>query len=472
MSDNYRLAEELNLSLPQNVQFAPETLNLFDEIDRITFELEKRRPFPKEVDEKISSEFLPDRITATLNIEGISVSRRQTLMMMDAMTLSENSTKAEQEILNALKADEFVFEEAHQESQLSETFIREINKKLQDQMISDAGTYRKKDVEISGAAFQPPSHLSVPYFMAELVQIFNSSRFENPVFQAAWLHATFGHLHPFLDGNGRTGRLLQDWVLLTHGRYPTGIPSQLRDDYYDALEKSDEGDWDPICQMISRLQLSTLTRVQGIVQEREQRKAFIANLAKGARAKKSGTQHKRFLVWKHRMEAFSTELKATASDLNSENSVISVRIDDYPIIEFDKFKVISEEGRAQNTWFMKCDWCVEGAPFYRTIFFFSRHIFRTEDELSKDDLYGTVALFVTGGEPKKGARFDFQSFSDRDIRLREMLFCNDQQYRYYDGAALEAHDSFRSETWQWAQTTNHDVISDLFEDLFRRKLGV
>jgi hypothetical protein len=224
--------------------------------------------------------------------------------------------------------------------------------------------------------------------------------------------------------------------------------------------------------MISRLQLSVLTRIQGIVQEREQRKEFIANLARGAKDKKTGTLHKRYLVWKHRMEAFATEFSDAANDLNEASEELGVRIDNYPVIDFEKYKAISDFGRAQNTWFMKCDWRFEGTPFYRTIFFFSRHNWRPEDELSRDDLLGTVSMYVTGGEPMKGAKFDFQKFSDRDIRLREMFFCADDQYRYYDGAALEVHEALNSSAWQWSSASNYDIISNFFEDVFRRKLGV
>lgn len=472
MNDSSLLTSQLGLSHPEEVRFDPETTNLFDEVERISAELQKKRPFSKEIDDRISSEFLPDRITATLNIEGITVSRRQTLMMMDAMTLSENSSKAEQEILNALKADEFVFEAATNRTPLSEHFIRQVHHLVQDGIISDAGSYREKDVEITGAAFQPPAHIDVPSLIRDLIAVHNSSSFSNQIFRAAWLHATFGHIHPFSDGNGRTGRLLQDWVLLSSGHYPTGIPSQLRDDYYDALEQADEANWDPICQMISRLQLAVLTRVQGIVQEREERRAFIANLARGAKEKKTGTQHKKYLVWKHRMEAFETEFQDTSRELNESDSEISVRIDSYPVIDFEKYRTIAESGRAQNTWFIKCDWRFEGASFYRTIFFFSRHHFRPEDALPRDDLYGTVSMFVTGGEPVKGARFDFQSFQDRHIRLREMLFCDSGHFRYYDGAAVETHEALRDGAWQWAPTTNNEIISEFFEDVFRRKLGI
>lgn len=73
---------------PRSANFAPETLNLFDEVAVVAAELEKKRPFDQQVNSRLSTEFLPDRITASLNMEGISVSRRQTLLMMDAMTLA------------------------------------------------------------------------------------------------------------------------------------------------------------------------------------------------------------------------------------------------------------------------------------------------------------------------------------------------------------------------------------------------
>lgn len=129
---------------PQNPKFAPETLNLFEEIQTVISEINARRPFSPEVQDSIKTEFLPDRVTASLNIEGISVSRRQTLLMMDAMTLSENSSKSEIEVLNALKADELVIELSSQNNPLTASAVRDINAQLQKGVLDTAGQYRKK----------------------------------------------------------------------------------------------------------------------------------------------------------------------------------------------------------------------------------------------------------------------------------------------------------------------------------------
>ena len=167
---------------PRTANLAPETLNLFDEVVQTIEALKQKRPFGAEIDDRLSKEFLPDRITASLNMEGISISRRQTVLMMDAMTLTENSSKATAEIFNALKADELVYDMANDKIPLTAGIVRDINKYLQKGILNNAGKFRDKDVEITGATFQPPSANEVAPLIQELCSTYGllESVFSDP----------------------------------------------------------------------------------------------------------------------------------------------------------------------------------------------------------------------------------------------------------------------------------------------------
>jgi len=462
-----------HISDPRLAKFAPETVNLFDEVDSAIAEIDEHRPFSSEIQGRISREFLPDRITATLNMEGISASRRQTLLMMDAMTLTENSTKEDQETYNALKADEVVYDLYRDRQPLTVAAVREINGAILQGLSRSPGMFRVEDVEISGAAFQPPSHLDVPSLVRSMVETFETFDSGHAIFKAAWLHATFTHIHPFPDGNGRTGRMLQDFVLLSSGLYPTGIPASMRDDYYDALEMADDGDWDLICQMIGNLQLRVLARIQAIISEVGSRDDFISALVAGAKAKKTGALHRQYTVWRQRMQQFGEELKAVSDDLNRRSHEIGVRTDLFEPIDFEKYKRIKSSGWAPNTWFVKQTWYAEGTPFFRTILFFARHVPRPEDRLPSRDLEDEVSLFITGGPPEYGAKYSFTGFSDNDIRFRELFFANDESVVYYDGRLLERHEALDSDSWVWCDEKGFStIVKELIHDLFVRKLGI
>lgn len=458
---------------PRDADFAPETLNLFDEVSEVAAELEKKRPFDQEINSRLSKEFLPDRITASLNMEGISVSRRQTLLMMDAMTLSENNSKAEAEIYNALKADEFIFGLAEEKHPLTLGAIRETNKILQYGILPSAGRFRQKEVEITGASFQPPPPIEIEPLIRKMSSVYGESEDLHPILRAAWLHATFTRIHPFEDGNGRTGRLLQDYSLLASGLYPTGIPSSRRDDYYDALETADSGDWNSLCQMICELELSILSRVKSILDEVAIRGDFIQALAKRASAKKTGGLHKQYVVWKQRMQNFSDQMVINCDEINASSDILHVRTERFEIIDFKKWQEISEMGKSTNTWLMKQTWFSEGEAFYRTIFFFRRHNFRPEDVHPREELYGAVSLNLTGGIPEFNVRYDFDHFSDDHIRFREALYVNDALHLYTSTGEKRIGRFGDEEVWVCNEVNNQSVvIHDFLEDMFVRKLGI
>jgi len=132
--------------------------------------------------------------------------------------------------------------------QLTEDFIKDTYANL-FKPSTDAGivdyysltAYRNMPVYIRGTRYAPPSHEKLPELMASYVKIVNNVR--NPVVKAILAHYFFVTIHPYLDGNGRTGRLLMNYFLVSAGYSWVTIKNEQRGQYFEALAKAqlDEG---------------------------------------------------------------------------------------------------------------------------------------------------------------------------------------------------------------------------------------
>ncbi|MGF7047893.1 Fic family protein [Paenibacillus sp. DS2015] len=101
----------------------------------------------------------------------------------------------------------------------------------------NAGIYRKENVLIGGASHRPPDHVVVQELMERFVEtVENEWSTCHPVERAAKVHAEFVKIHPFIDGNGRTSRLLMNYELMKAGFPPAVIKANNRAQYYDALD--------------------------------------------------------------------------------------------------------------------------------------------------------------------------------------------------------------------------------------------
>jgi Fic family protein len=99
----------------------------------------------------------------------------------------------------------------------------------------------------------PPEALQVPLQMEQLIQWYESDgRLLHPVAKAALVHSDFVKIHPFIDGNGRTARLLLNFELMKSGYPPIVIEKETRVEYYSALDEAHTtGDYGKFIQLIS-----------------------------------------------------------------------------------------------------------------------------------------------------------------------------------------------------------------------------
>lgn len=116
------------------------------------------------------------------------------------------------------------------------------------------GGYRRHDITPFQSGMRPPPWTEVPVLVSDWIDRANRPPFTGSHLaeHLASLHAEFERIHPFRDGNGRTGRLVLNLLLVRHGYPPARITSRMRDAYLRALARSDGGDVGPLAELIAR----------------------------------------------------------------------------------------------------------------------------------------------------------------------------------------------------------------------------
>lgn len=124
------------------------------------------------------------------------------------------------------------------------------------------GNWRRHDIHAFKYGMKPPSHTQVPALVGDWVDdVSGLPRDSSPIAEkVAALHSAFERIHPFIDGNGRVGRLLMNLLLVRLGYPPAIIQKRQRDRYLDALNHGDRGDPGPLGEIIARAVLDNLSR--------------------------------------------------------------------------------------------------------------------------------------------------------------------------------------------------------------------
>lgn len=126
----------------------------------------------------------------------------------------------------------------HLDEDLSERMIKDLAIQI-NKNISEIAGYRTVPVRIKGAEHIPPEAVQVPQLMMYFVYNYNHTVYEDAFHKLAEMHLQYERIHPFEDGNGRTGRLLLNFELLKNNIPPIVIPKDQRTEYFKMLENSD-----------------------------------------------------------------------------------------------------------------------------------------------------------------------------------------------------------------------------------------
>ena len=198
--------------------------------------LKKRRPLTEGELERLNEEFLTEYTYNSNAIEGNTLTLRETDMVLRGLTIDKKSLKEHLEVIGHKEAFDYVKQLVSENAKISEKLIKDIHYLVLADKKDDRGVYRRIPVRIMGAAHEPVQPYLIIPKMEELLEQYKNSK-EDIVTKLARFHIEFEDIHPFIDGNGRTGRLLINLELMKAGYPPIDIKFSDRLKYYEAFDE-------------------------------------------------------------------------------------------------------------------------------------------------------------------------------------------------------------------------------------------
>ena len=208
-------------------------------IDKKKKELDNRRPLTEGEIKRLNEEFTIEYTYNSNAIEGNTLTLRETDLVLRGLTIDRKPLKDHMEAVGHKEAFEFVSELVKQNEPLSERIIKQIHFLVLVGNKDDRGVYRKVPVRIMGAKHEPVQPYMIEPKMEELLKKFMEGK-EHIITKLARFHIEFEGIHPFIDGNGRTGRLLVNLELMKAGYPPIDIKFTDRMEYYKAFDEYHE----------------------------------------------------------------------------------------------------------------------------------------------------------------------------------------------------------------------------------------
>ncbi len=217
---------------------------LLCECDMLRKRLSELRPLPVEALQKIEDAFAIEYTYESNRIEGNTLTLQETdLVVNEGVTIAGKSMREHLEAINHAEAISYIKDFAKDDIEISESTIKDIHAIILHSIDrSNAGRYRNVPVMISGSRHVPPQPYMIEPQMEQFMTRFAEMERQktHPVIIAAFLHDELVRIHPFIDGNGRTSRLLMNLYLLRSGYTLITLKGSNEEkiNYYKALETS------------------------------------------------------------------------------------------------------------------------------------------------------------------------------------------------------------------------------------------
>jgi Fic family protein len=196
---------------------------------------------PKVTEENRYEAFVSLFTYDSTNIEGNTLTLQETSQLLFENITPRKSLREINEVINHKKAFDFIIND---KKEISKELILELHRlvcqnTLKEELINEIGKYRTLQVYIRGTKWLPPKPPEVPKEMASLLKWHTINKKKlHPLILSAYFHSAFETIHPFVDGNGRVGRLLMNLILKEHNYPMINIPNKKKHKYYQSLEES------------------------------------------------------------------------------------------------------------------------------------------------------------------------------------------------------------------------------------------
>jgi excisionase family DNA binding protein len=208
---------------------------LFARVDALKTEVGKRRPLTQSELERLKEEFLIEFTYNSNAIEGNTLTLRETALVLEGVTIDKKPLKDHLEAVGHRDAFLYMEQLVTDKVAISEKVVKDVHSLVLMDRPDDKGVYRRIPVTIMGAYHEPPQPYLVPVQMEQLVAVQKDMR-RHSIENAALFHLDFEGIHPFIDGNGRTGRLLLNLMLMQQGYPPVDVKFADRKRYYACFD--------------------------------------------------------------------------------------------------------------------------------------------------------------------------------------------------------------------------------------------
>ena len=204
-------------------------------------------------------------------IEGSTLTLNETrLILIEGLTIDKKPLKEHLEAVGHKDAFDYIVDISGKNEPLTEQTIKNIHSLVLVNDAANKGIYRSVPVEIAGALDTPPDPLFVPEKMSELLDYYLNNG-HHPIVKIAELHILFERIHPFIDGNGRTGRLLLNLELLKHNYLPINVKFRDRALYISCFKDyAMTNNANKFIEMAAAYQLEELEKRLSVIRQKEQ----------------------------------------------------------------------------------------------------------------------------------------------------------------------------------------------------------
>lgn len=253
----YAAEEQIKYELNKtdDVVINGELMALLNKIDDFKNQYQVLKPMNETQLNKIQEHFNINYTYESNKIEGNSLTFQETnLVINEGLTIGGKSMNEHLEAINHADAIEFIQDIVSKKKPFTESVLMEIHYLILKGIDrKNAGKYRTVPVIISGSKHKPPQANLITKKMEEVFEYYETYKNRlHPVVLAADLHEKIASVHPFLDGNGRTTRLVMNLILLMNNYTMANIKGDLnsRKEYYMALEIAQTKKNVKMCQLL------------------------------------------------------------------------------------------------------------------------------------------------------------------------------------------------------------------------------
>ena len=210
----------------------------FKRVDELKDKLKSLRPLNEAELKWLREEFMIENTYNSNAIEGNTLTLRETaLILQQGITIDGKHIREHLEAIGHKDAFYYMVELADAKTPLTESIIKELHSLVLMNDAKNKGIYRTVQVAILGSAHD----LAPPYLIQEQMEALlneykNMKRDKHAIEAVAEFHLRFERIHPFIDGNGRTGRLIMNLELIEEGFLPVNIKFTDRKKYYDCFD--------------------------------------------------------------------------------------------------------------------------------------------------------------------------------------------------------------------------------------------